>query len=448
MTLSARATGHVVRADRQAVVDAFASLVPYLSDGRWLGTNNRYQRDTIENLRTDVLASALKQKHLAEYVAASVPLHALDGWAYLGRALHAQLTGDVFSARHLGYYAELRAAMSILAAEGVAVFSGQHFVVTSPTTVEQIRFASSERHGTHVFAWEALEWWASSSAAAKAVGDAFRPLGRPLNEWLGAVPRYAAWVPVAQDLVRQLGLDLGRVAQDQTSRNEASYRPTRARSPLASDTRANAAFAISLWDALEPVGSGSWSMMDLHLLRRLFEEAFLAVEGAPPRSLRPQFRQATDDLLDAMAIQGASRSFVRSFVTRRTQSAELPIMSYAATDSPTSHRRHHAHVLSRAALLLQVASARCRTLMNSAGVTAADTAFWWGLLGSDRGLWDVRPEAVDLLDYWDDVRIELDDLQSWLTRGSESCALLVAEGSKSVCRLTQLELLGIWGLAA
>lgn len=45
---------------------------------------------------------------VGEYVAASLPGHCIDGWAYLGRSLSACLHGDAGTARHLAYYAEPR----------------------------------------------------------------------------------------------------------------------------------------------------------------------------------------------------------------------------------------------------------------------------------------------------------------------------------------------------
>jgi len=65
------------------------------------------------------------------YVAVSAPLHCADGWSFLGRAVAAILLGDATAARHLGYYAELRAAMSLMAAHGVGIFNRTHFVVVT-----------------------------------------------------------------------------------------------------------------------------------------------------------------------------------------------------------------------------------------------------------------------------------------------------------------------------
>ena len=43
------------------------------------------------------------------------------------------MAGDPDAARHLGYYAELRATMSILAGDGIGVFQNKHIIVTKKT---------------------------------------------------------------------------------------------------------------------------------------------------------------------------------------------------------------------------------------------------------------------------------------------------------------------------
>jgi len=66
---------------------------------------------------------------LSDYLALSCPLHALDGWRYLSAALVSLLNGARTEALHLAYYAELRAALSILAGSGIAVLNNKHYAI-------------------------------------------------------------------------------------------------------------------------------------------------------------------------------------------------------------------------------------------------------------------------------------------------------------------------------
>lgn len=213
----------LVQADPLSVVETFRRLRRYRDAGRWLAKRNVYRADTINRIRADRNNSQINGKHLAEYISASTMLHMADGWGFLGRAMQAHLIGDYPVARHLSYYAELRAAMSILACNGVGVFSGWNYVVTGPRQVVEVPCCS----GTHKFTWSALHWWAHSQGSWKQIGDSVRPYGIPVSNWLSLAAGYSAWGAVASDWVTSLGLDIQRVADDQESRNIASYRPNR-----------------------------------------------------------------------------------------------------------------------------------------------------------------------------------------------------------------------------
>ena len=82
----------------------------------WL-SRNRYRHDIVRTVTAEA-ANALDGRKLADYAAASIPLHLSDGWCLLARAAGAVTNGDWPNAIHLGYYAELRAAMALLATQG------------------------------------------------------------------------------------------------------------------------------------------------------------------------------------------------------------------------------------------------------------------------------------------------------------------------------------------
>jgi hypothetical protein len=442
--LSANALRDLSLANPSGVELAFGHLRRYFGADRWLGISNTYRTDTVKRINRDWPGGTLNQKHLAEYIAASVPLHVVDGWSYLGRALQAHLIGDVSAARHLGYYAELRAAMSLLAAQGIGVLNRQHFVVTSRTQVAHVRTTK----GTHLFTWEALQWWAGTTASASFIGDAIQPYQQGLTTWLSAVPKYAAWQPVAQDWILKLGLDLRRVAEDQVSRNIASYQPSRVVAPESVDARSSAEFAIALWLSLEPTPIG-FSRIDLHFLRRTFEEAFQAVEGKRPEQIPTTYTNAVDQLLNGNNVEETRRALVSDYLHRKSEPTDFVLARNASVASDPTEANHHLHVISRATLLLVLASAAARRLIRSSNCDFTNVAFWWRVLGVDRGLWPLAPAVSDpLLDFWEDVRIGLDDLQTWLDRGSDNVASLVTNCPSSFARLSQLELVALWGLAA
>src|SRR5690349_10494850 len=130
MALNPHQQADVNRARRSSVEQEFNGLPLHWAGGAWLRADNRYRHNCIDRLRKDMGSSrGLRASHLREYISASTVLHCMDGWAYLGRSLASYLSGDIDVARHLAYYAELRAAMSLLGTEGIGIFHNRHICI-------------------------------------------------------------------------------------------------------------------------------------------------------------------------------------------------------------------------------------------------------------------------------------------------------------------------------
>ena len=101
----------------QAIKQIMPRLQTYWQSGHWLGQNNSFIRDTKNKIiKFNGGSTPSDHEHLADYIAASVFGTCLR-WLgiFLGRAIEAELAGDPDIARHLAYYAELRAGISFLA---------------------------------------------------------------------------------------------------------------------------------------------------------------------------------------------------------------------------------------------------------------------------------------------------------------------------------------------
>ena len=334
--------------------------------------------------------------------------------------------------------------MSILGANGIGVFDKHHFVVTGPTSVQQVRGTDA----THLFTWQALKWWSTRQDSWSLVADVIRPYGRNLSEWLAAVPKYSSWGPVASSWIESLGLDIQRIANDQYSRNEASYRPTRAVEPALLDASGNARFAVNLWRALEPGPSG-FPNLDIHLLRVTLERAFEAVEGVGARQRPGPYSAAANAVGKVGGPDPTSVRTVR-FLLRLDQPIDLDIIRNASSNSGSSDASHHMQVMSRAALLLVLATTASRKLIENAGSQLDDTAFWWESLGAERGIWRTAPATNDLRDFWEDIKDELRVVEDWLDRddSGHTCADLITDCPQIFSRLAQFELPALWGMSA
>src|SRR4051794_23369664 len=110
MALSLAQQATLNTASRPAVRGAFSGVRQHWPTKQWLSARNRYRDDSVKRIREDTRpGKRLVHLHMGQYIAASSITHCFDGWSYFARAVDAELSGDPDAARHLGYYAELRA---------------------------------------------------------------------------------------------------------------------------------------------------------------------------------------------------------------------------------------------------------------------------------------------------------------------------------------------------
>ena len=377
----------------------------HFSSSRWLAPRNRYRANVLEALRRDdAPAGTIRARNLAEYIAASVPIHCCDGWAFLGRAMGCHLRGDSDTARHLAYYAELRAAMCLLAANGIGVFRNSHFVIDGSGDAHRV---SSDQ--THRAAWDLLEAWSNQPGAATLLAVVLQPGGRPMEDWLLAMPGGTSWQPIATTWLQRMGLDVQVFGVDRDARNEASYRPTRLRPADALAAANTAELACQLWRLLEPTPPITFAQVDRYLARLTLEMAFLATSGSSHRQAPVRFRNTVDAIVSSV-VNGEEADLWKAFLLRQREPDDPDLLRFAGRVTAIRQPNHHAAVMGRAMLLLRVASGAARHMLIQAGIGLDDIAFWWHPYGEDRGLWGRPPAAVDLTDSWADAEEVLEQL--------------------------------------
>ena len=350
---------------------------------RWLNEDHAY-RDVVAALNQT--GTPIDGPKLGEYVAASAPLHLTDGWNYLSRAFDSIARGDRYSAYHLAYYAELRAAMALLATEGIGVFNARHIALDA-------NFVPEEFGGTtHMATWQVLEAWSREPSRGARMLDSIVLDARPLSEWLQAagVSEPIRDV-VAEAWLQAWSVDLAFFSGDRTRRNELSYRPTRMHEPVVAVDPIEEMVSplMDAWTALEPPSSSSGAALDASLLR---EALRLAVE----RGLSTH--KTLDDAVESL--RGDMSYPLYLAVSSDVPSAVAIFASARAQDAPG---RAATPVLARALLMLRLASASVAGLLSAAAVTKQDLAFWWESFGNDLGLWASPAEIEMFSDLWVDV---------------------------------------------
>jgi len=434
---------------RGAVENALSSQLALLRTRVWVASGNRYAEQTVKRVRDDYYApgSGLKSADFQDYMIASIPLHATDGWSFLGRAAQAHVHGDADAARHLAYYAELRAALALLGSEGLAVLQDDHFALTAPSKLRRI--PTPPRLGTHYLVWAALEHWSDQAASAGLLTSIVAPGQIPLTVWMAAFSSGATTPAlVGKRLLRQWGVDLQRLADDREARNDSSYRPTRifTRPHISASERAQ--FLEDMWSGYQPFPASPFEIIDRHVLRLSLEQTFMAQTNlsAAAAKGKPLFRLRVEKMLGSInpTILGTAEWI--SFLTRSSEPQDLELLVAARLKLATSNPKHHIGVMARAGLLLRLATGACARLFQVAGVGSKDLEFWWQPYGAQFGLWEPGSVPTQLTDLWADVADALVDLGGWRASAAKSEYSFLKEQSAALIQLATCERVALWGL--
>lgn len=444
MSLSVPQQQTLSSADPASVRSSLASLAPHWKAEAWLAAQNAYRADPVTRIKSDFQSpNNVAHSDLLQYISASTITHCVDGWSFLGRAFNAELAGDPEASRHLGYYAELRAAMSLLAVEGIGIFKNKHIVVQAAGNCAVLAGG-----GTHEFVWDALQHWAGSNAGTNTLLSVIRPGGVKLGDWIrhfggGSNFLASAWL-------QQWGLDISRLVNDRDARNVASYRPTAFTSPGANLVRQTLANINRLWQACEPGATDSrFPNMDRQLLR----ESLKIISSTLPQASQAQatrlFRQLIKQMLKNITPPELTRPQWERLLTGRNTVAQRQILLDAAGTVGPDHKDHSKQVLVRALLLLRVATGACQLLVESLpGSPRDELKFWWSSLGEARGLWSRKAEPDHFEDLWTDVDQATKDIGEWskLQKGKIFSSTMWRDKAAMVATMCSVERTALWGL--
>ena len=432
------------KADRAAIKRCMSRLEKHWANSRWLDQRNRYRVNCVGQINHDSPDKHTwtpTHVHLRDYIAASAITHSFDGWSFLGRAVDAELGGDPDSARHLGYYAELRAAMALLAADGIGVFNNKHVVVDTCGKCHVIRGTT-----THKFTWEALQIWASSSAGVDTLLYSVQPGGVPLREWVNHYPTSANFI--ATSWLRQWGLDLSRLADDHNARNFASYRPTAFTSPGPTEVTNTVDAVAKFWQLCEPGASGGFPVMDRHLLRRSVELAFKNSQDQTRRQAPQKYKNDVKVMLHGVAPRELSLEQWEQFLTHADGEADPRLFEDANGRSKPTDLNHSKEVLARAALLLRVATGSVADMLSDVTITGgSELEFWWSDRAVRRRLWPKDSPPSTFADLWLDVSDAAEAITSWVADDGPQCHHgLWHDHGKDAAALATTERVALWGL--
>lgn len=415
-------------ASREVIRDYFVGTQRAGVPADWISPRNVYRRDCIGRYRADLAAAAVNQSHMCEYVAVSAPTHVIDGWSFLARAVDALFRGDRYTAIHLGYYCELRAAMALLASQGIGVFNNQHAIVGVGTPPPKITRPSSDL-GTHRYAWAALNDWSSSASAGALLDECIAPGGIRLSRWLDVAGRLSTSV-LASHWFPNWGIDLRGLAADRDRRNLVSYNPSEILRPPPTDILRVVDLVLDLWRLFEPSSARRFQNLEFELLRSI---------------LKVDVRAAAT-IIEKIGLPPSYADEIASIVPSGTTSTTLDLAnSHTDVDSESCDLE----VLARAALLLSFATSSARALLSEASYSVNDLTIWLERYSTGRGIdYDVASIGPPS-ELWADVSEKIEEARNWRAAqgsGPVNLGTWRRHLTATSFELSAFELAGMWGL--
>ena len=429
-------------ADRMAPDHWLSTPHPYRRRGK-RGGNNR--------LRNDLSSDSINSDRLSEYIGVSAPIHSMDGWSFLGRSIHCLSRGDPYIAVHLAYYAELRAALAILASQGIGVFSYPHCVIDSVGRCKIVKpvDGDGERVGNHQWTWLAFQWWAEEPRAVELLRRVIKPGRQSLDTWLEAMNKARFTLEgLGSEWLQLWGIDIHRYFGDRDARNAASYWPNTINSWKPRSTVDDYQAISDLWLPLEPTSEARFAELDRHLLRIVLSRGYFGVSGQRQSSEtgRAGFEGEVEALLSNMGMNASEESLWRSFLTDSSEFQEPAVIRMANGEAKVGDASHVVEVMSRATMLLRLATGASAALLSDAGIERENLEFWIQSVGTERGIWPPDEPPEDLLDLWADVETELGQIEDWMDGVEPSVQEIWAARSRGLAILGECERIALWGL--
>lgn len=366
---------------------------------------------------------------VASLAAANTLAHYEDAWSYFAQASRSLLAGEYDIARHLLYYSELRATISIMSRQGVVVRSKSHMILTK----DAVEFHSGL--GTHTAIWIAFKAWMKTSPARSLILNRLKISGVPLKDWLEADDTYGESESMVE-ILQLAGYDLKEHANDQGRRNSSSYGSRHLR-PQVNDRRPNwfAEELEELWQMLLPVGDTSFQLFDTAFGSLLLTKRRKSKGKATGRE---KYRPYLVDLANSLSALTPESTADQIVNLARDEGIGNLFRFVAPGQREVAEPGHELlAMVVRSIFLLRLASASVEDLIEKSGCSPKQFDFWFAQVGSTHALWAENDDTTyaELIETCLAQSVEVNELASSdsfvsfvrssaaLTHGSTSFAL-------------------------
>jgi len=310
------------------------------------------ESSSIRNFKADQLirskyrsqGNVSDRQDLCNYAAHLSMGHLMDGWRYLSQSLLALSRGARPKSVHLAYYAELRAALSLLASNGIVIHNGKNYSIKSDGKIAWFQGR------THEVAWQAIEAWASRPDSADTVFKAFSFGGLNGGDWVGASEGEQLPIDLSQKWVTGWAVDLSNLREDSATRNLASYNPKLAEDALTPLSTDDLKVLISFGAAF--FGAEPNSHFDRAVLKNL-------ISMLGKKSSRNRNRDYINDLKKKLVVNGSFNDASKANEAMIELHNSLPIPIQNIITWAAGHSGENAgpeNLMSRSFMLLRLAT--------------------------------------------------------------------------------------------
>lgn len=394
--------------------------------------------------RLDRARQKLSEAEMTSLVAACGPNHCLDGWGYLSRSVSCLVARDGHSAKHMAYYAQLRAAMSMLAISGVGIFNRLNFCVDVNGSIHKLenQDETKEGLGTHSIVWPALDAWLKIDANAARFLSAITLHGSNAKEAVNAIWPNRQPASIVVPLIDAWAFDLHVATKHHEQRNISSYTP-HGMNELSCSFREEMDFLSETWGALEPSMAGGSFQLDSHMLRHMFTMIHQQDnDGRDPADRVPLESGSISARYDELE-PTLQQAIPKEFFLDETRKGEPQIIQLALTDGTTPRA-----MISRAILLLRAATAMNVLALKEAGFSpdGSDIRAWLDPLLIHRGI--VAPNGLPhrMVELWDSTKFAVDDFKESLADHVYEPRAFFDANLNGTPDITQFERAGMWGI--
>lgn len=450
--------GHFVRkASKHAIIDGVKHIKKYyVPQSKIISDRNPLETNCIKAYKKHADATktyAISSSHVTSYVAASSLSHLLDGWMYLSNSFTALLNGDEGASIHLAYYAELRSAMAILASEGIGVFDEKHVGVFSDKTngeypknyfkgVPPNQTYKRPSARTHVFVWDAMEKWTNSAYKPDPdILKIFSVKGKnfyELMEFFHPTATSLRGVEIVKQWLKDWCFDIRAYRSDRDNRNVVSYRPQRIK-----DFGNNLDFKqiinelTGFWTAISPIQEDKFSILDLYLLRKLFQ----GLDSQIPQP-KQSYYELVENAFNQLGLH--DETMIKLLCSKEQFVNDHIIFTHANTKSTTAIA-----IIARATLLLRIAVGLVSQLYKSGGMKKEELKFIWENYGLNSGFWTNGEYPEDFDNLWVDVQPHIQDLDNRVnaTGADNTIFKIRSDKPEELGYFTQVSRTCLWGIS-